>query len=1343
MKKTCFPGRVLATSVVALLVQLTGTHGATWSLDADGTWSTPTNWLGGVPNAVDAIADANTLDITANRTITLDGSFTVGTLRFGDSTASNDWLLLPPSGNTTNAITLDVSSGAPTLDVVNRNAIIGVPLAGSKGMTKTGAGTAFLTGANNYTGTTTVSAGALILGTGGTAGSLASTQIVNSVAAGSNAPGGFEIRRSDWYAVPFSIVNPTNNTASGSLTINSGAFSSPNTGVSIAGVVRQGTVGVGRIGFFGRLFVENGADMMVGNYFFGEQSGRIGQGIQNGGAINVTGQMRVGHWPQTDPLTGSANTTTPNTYTMNGGTLTLTGTFTGNPQGTTEKNGILYLGIDSTGELTVNGGTIDTKAIVLDNRAATNGTDRLTVNGGTIRVGGVGPGNDANTANIGSAIISNNTGTTYAVSYTGGTIQATGSFLHAVDVTLSNTNGGITFDSNGAGNTITASGVFSGSGGLTKTGAGALLLNATNTYSGTTTVSGGALQVNGSLPGAGSVVVNGTGSIGGAGDGVATGVMGNVTVNAGGGIRPGESADDGSIGTITMAGLSFVGGNARLDLSPTDFTTGFGINDLIAVNGPVTLNGGTITPVWSGSPTTGTYTILTSTGLTATQLPTVSLPASRQTYTVGVNGNNVQLTVGGSAPLNLTWSGGLNNNVWDVNSTANWRQSAPNDQKFFNFDSVTFGEVGAGVAIDIPQPVQPGSTTVNASLNYTFGGAGGIAAGSLTKDGVGTLLLLTNNSYTGATTIVSGTIQVGNGGTAGTLGGLGVITNDGTLAFNRSDAVTIDRQIIGSGKVVKDGAGVLLLTGVNGYLGGTILNAGVLKMGNSSALGANGSLVTIANGATLDVNGVASGADRYDLVVSGAGLPGQAAIWNGGGGVTNNPIFRSITLTGDTTIGNNSRYDLNGGAGGVTFSGDTFTLTKVGTGETWWSPNPGASVGNIVVDGGIFGVQSSFNLGSDAHSIIVNPSGQLYSYSAVSNSKPIILNGGLLAANNSTGAWSGTVTLQGAGTSNRIGVVSAGVGVTLMGQITGPGGFEKVNGGVVDLQSPSNDWQGDTRISAGTLQLSFGGILSPKTTLDMNGGTLNLNLSDQTVAGLKGATGLIQGDGTLTVAQAADSTFGGVIEGITALVKSGSGSLTLSGNSTTAGTTTVGAGSLVVNGSLNGSRVTVNGGKLGGTGTVGELALNAAGTLAPGVNTGILHAGNTTFNGGTFALELNGTTPGTGYDQLGVAGTFGLAVNTVLSITLGFDPVDNVDRFVIVDNDFTEPVTTTGFFTLNSQVLTEGASFTVGDQKFRISYAGGVDNNDVVLFAIPEPGVVASLLGCGVLLGLRRFRCAK
>ena len=102
--------------------------------------------------------------------------------------------------------------GHPTIQVLNQSATISAPLAGTEGFTKTGAGLLFLTGDSTYTGTTTVSAGGLLLGDGGTSGTLQTTQVVNTIGAAGDGPsGGFEIRRLDAVSVAYPIVNPTNN----------------------------------------------------------------------------------------------------------------------------------------------------------------------------------------------------------------------------------------------------------------------------------------------------------------------------------------------------------------------------------------------------------------------------------------------------------------------------------------------------------------------------------------------------------------------------------------------------------------------------------------------------------------------------------------------------------------------------------------------------------------------------------------------------------------------------------------------------------------------------------------------------------------------------------------------------------------------------------------------------------------------------------------------------------------------------------------------------------------------------------------------------------------------------
>jgi len=88
-------------------------------------------------------------------------------------------------------------------------------------------------------------------------------------------------------------------------------------------------------------------------------------------------------------------------------------------------------------------------------------------------------------------------------------------------------------------------------------------------------------------------------------------------------------------------------------------------------------------------------------------------------------------------------------------------------------------------------------TISNGSTTYAgiIGGTGG-----LTLTG-GTEILTGTNTYTGGTTISAGTLQIGNGGTSGSVAGN--ITNNGALAFNRSDSVTYAGVISGTGSLTQ------------------------------------------------------------------------------------------------------------------------------------------------------------------------------------------------------------------------------------------------------------------------------------------------------------------------------------------------------------------------------------------------------------------------------------------------------------------------------------------------------------------------------------------------------------
>ncbi|HEY0545790.1 MAG TPA: cohesin domain-containing protein [Pyrinomonadaceae bacterium] len=154
------------------------------------------------------------------------------------------------------------------------------------------------------------------------------------------------------------------------------------------------------------------------------------------------------------------------------------------------------------------------------------------------------------------------------------------------------------------------------------------------------------------------------------------------------------------------------------------------------------------------------------------------------------------------------------------------------------------------------------------------------------------------------------------------------------------------------------------------------------------------------------------------------------------------------------------------------------------------------------------------------------------------------------------------------------------------------------------------------------------------------------------------------------------------------------------------GTLTVPPGTYAGNVDVN-KVMTINGSfTVSGTFTVSAVGA----TVSPGNTPGIINTGNLSLTAGSnLNIELNGTAPGTGYDQINVTGTVSLG-GANLNVTTGFTPAIG-NSFVIVDNDDGDPVS--GAF----NGLPEGAVFYVGTNSFRISYAGGT-GNDVVLTAV-------------------------
>jgi autotransporter-associated beta strand protein len=184
-------------------------------------------------------------------------------------------------------------------------------------------------------------------------------------------------------------------------------------------------------------------------------------------------------------------------------------------------------------------------------------------------------------------------------------------------------------------------------------------------------------------------------------------------------------------------------------------------------------------------------------------------------------------------------------------------------------------------------------TAGNDNTNSTFSGVieDGTSPLQLTKSGTGVLTLTGANTYSGGTTISSGVLRLGNGGTTGSI--VGNVTDNGLLAFDRSDSVTFAGVISGTGDVVQIGTGTVTLPRTNTYTGTTLVNAGSLIVDGSIA-----SAQTVVN--------------------SGGFLGGHGTI---GGNLVNNGTVGQINAPGTLTVLGNYTQGASGtlriGIGGV------------------------------------------------------------------------------------------------------------------------------------------------------------------------------------------------------------------------------------------------------------------------------------------------------------------------------------------------------------------------------------------------------------------------------------------
>ncbi|MBR2173181.1 autotransporter-associated beta strand repeat-containing protein [Sphingopyxis sp.] len=644
------------------------------------------------------------------------------------------------------------------------------------------------------------------------------------------------------------------------------------------------------------------------------------------------------------------------------------------------------------------------------------------------------------------------------------------------------------------------------------------------------------------------------------------------------------------------------------------------------------------------------------------------------------------------------------------------------------------GGTSGAIAGDV---VNGGVFAFNRSDSATYAGliSGG---GAIEQMGSGTTILTGNHLFTGGTVISAGTLQLGDGGTTGSI--TGDVVNNGTLAFDRGDTVTFAGSISGSGGVGQVGSGTTVLTGGNSYTGATDVLAGTLLVnGNQSA--ATG-LTSVASGATLGGTGTIGGdvniADGATLA-PGAGAPGALTI-NGNlalasgatlgfeFGQANNPggtlndvvnVGGNLVLDGtlDVAVPAGGAFDIGlyrviNYAGSLTDNGLTLGTMPAGAnaevqtsiaGEVnlinrgsatlnFWDGAAGPK-NNGVINGGNGVWQASggndnwtdqdgaVNAGyaDDTFAIFGGTGGAV----TVDNSLGAVSVAGIQFAANNYVIGGGDIALTDPTVTIRVGdgsTVGAGFTATINSVLGGAAQLVKSDAGTLVLGG-TNSYAGGTLITGGTLRISSDanlGAASGDVTLD--GGTLESSASVSSARDI-----VVANSGTIRAAADTVFTYNGLFSGTGTLTKNGAGTLLVAaGNGGFGGSTTVAAGTLAVQGSLGGTVTVGSAGRLEGAGRVGSIV--NSGVVAPGASIGTLTvAGDYTGNGGMLEIEAELGGDMSAADRLVVNGATA-GTTSVTIINRGGLGAQTVEGIKIVD----VAGASNGSFTLDGDYLFDG-----------------------------------------------------